>query len=34
MTIQHTQLASGQWKKLSFSEQMANVGSEVGRALS
>jgi len=29
----HKELADGRWRKLSFLEQMANVGSEVGRAL-
>jgi len=33
MNYQHKQLASGRWKKLSFAEQMANVGSEVERAI-
>ena len=33
MTIQHKELASGRWNTFSFVEQMANVGSEVGRAL-
>lgn len=33
-SIQHKNLAEGKWKKLSFSEQMGNIGSEVGRALS
>ena len=32
--FQHKQLAAGQWQKLSFFEQMANVGSEVERAIS
>ncbi len=32
--MQHTQLASGRWKTLTFVEQMANVGSEVERTLS
>ena len=30
---QHKELAAGRWKKLSFCEQMANIGSEVERAL-
>lgn len=34
MTIQHQELAAGRWAKLNFMEQMANVGSEVGRAIS
>jgi len=33
MTCQHKELAAGRWKDLSFCEQMANVGSEVERAL-
>lgn len=33
MTYQHKNLASGRWKDLNFCEQMANVGSEVERAL-
>ncbi len=33
MNIQHRGLASGRWKQLSFFEQMANIGSEVERAL-
>jgi hypothetical protein len=31
--VYHKQLAAGGWKKLSFEEQMANIGSEVGRAI-
>jgi hypothetical protein len=31
---QHRQLAAGRWSQLSFIEHMANVGSEVGRAIS
>lgn len=31
--IQHNELAQGRWAKMSFCEQMANVGSEVERAL-
>jgi hypothetical protein len=31
--FQHKQLASGRWQKLSFFEQMANIGSEVNRAI-
>jgi len=31
--FQHQELANGRWQKLSFFEQMANVGSEVERAL-
>jgi len=33
MSYQHKELAAGRWSKLSFSEQMANIGSEVERAL-
>lgn len=33
MSYQHKDLAAGRWSKLSFLEQMANIGSEVGRAL-
>jgi hypothetical protein len=33
MTYQHKSLASGRWKELSFIEQMANIGSELERAL-
>lgn len=34
MSYQHQQLAAGRWKKLNFFEQMAHIGSEVGRAIS
>jgi hypothetical protein len=34
MNIQHKSLASGRWKKFSLAEQMANIGSEVERAIS
>lgn len=34
MKPQHRKLASGDWNKLSLLEQMANVGSEVERAIS
>lgn len=34
MGFQHKNLASGAWKTMSFIEQMANVGSEVERAIS
>ncbi|MDP3791321.1 MAG: hypothetical protein Q8R38_04690 [Candidatus Omnitrophota bacterium] len=34
MSYQHKDLASGRWNSLSFLEQMANIGSEVERALS
>lgn len=33
MNPQHKELANGRWEKLSFCEQMANVGSEVERAI-
>ena len=33
MRYQHKQLAEGGWVKLTFFEQMANVGSEVIRAI-
>ena len=33
MSYQHKDLASGRWRQLSFLEQMANIGSEVERAL-
>ena len=33
MNFQHKELASGRWKELSFAAQMANIGSEVHRAL-
>lgn len=33
MSIQHKELASGRWGQLSFAEQMANIGSEISRAL-
>jgi hypothetical protein len=31
--ISHQDLASGRWQELSLLEQMANIGSEVGRAI-
>ncbi len=34
MNYQHKNLASGKWFELTFFEQMANVGSEVERAIS
>jgi hypothetical protein len=34
MTFIHKNLAHGRWFKLSFREQMANIGSEVFRTLS
>lgn len=33
MSYQHKNLARGGWDKLSFFEQMANIGSEVERSL-
>jgi hypothetical protein len=33
VSYQHKNLASGHWNQLSFIEQMANIGSEVERAL-
>jgi vacuolar-type H+-ATPase catalytic subunit A/Vma1 len=33
MNAQHKDLAAGRWNSLSFCEQMANVGSEVERAI-
>ena len=33
MTYQHKELAAGGWQRLTFFEQMANIGSEVERAL-
>lgn len=33
MSYRHRELAAGRWGRLSFLEQMANVGSEVGRAV-
>ncbi len=33
MSYQHKQLAAGRWAEFSFMEQMANIGSEAGRAL-
>lgn len=32
--IQHKDLASGKWATMTFAQQMGNVGSEVGRAIS
>jgi hypothetical protein len=34
LNIQHKDLADGKWVELSLVEQMGNVGSEVGRAIS
>jgi len=33
MNLQHKELAKGRWGQLSFLEQMANIGSEINRAL-
>lgn len=33
MELQHKNLAGGRWQELSFFEQMANIGSEVERAI-
>lgn len=33
MNYQHKQLSAGRWLELTFFEQMANVGSEVARAI-
>lgn len=33
MNYQHKSLASGRWKEMPFIEQMANIGSEIERAL-
>ena len=33
MTYQHRELAAGRWKELTFLEQMANVGAEIGRTI-
>lgn len=33
MNVQHKELARGRWESMPFCEQMANVGSEVSRAL-
>lgn len=33
MNPQHKELAAGRWTELPFCEQMANIGSEVSRAL-
>jgi len=34
MSYIHKELSAGRWQKLSFIEQMANIGSEVERAIS
>lgn len=33
MNTAHTELAAGRWAQMPFAEQMANIGSEVSRAL-
>lgn len=33
MSVQHNELAAGRWKQMPFVEQMANIGSEVERAM-
>lgn len=33
MNLQHKDLAAGRWAQMPFCEQMANIGSEVSRAL-
>lgn len=33
MSMQHKELAAGRWNNLIFAEQMANIGSEVERAI-
>ena len=33
MTFQHRDLAAGRWYNLTFFEQMANVGAEIGRTV-
>jgi hypothetical protein len=33
MNRQHEELADGRWAELSLAEQLANIGSEVGRAI-
>ena len=33
MSYIHKNLASGRWQKLTFYEQMANIGAEVGRTI-
>ena len=33
MSFQHKKLAAGHWQNLSFIEQMANIGSEIERAI-
>ena len=33
MRFQHKELSQGKWQKMSLIEQMANIGSEVERAI-
>lgn len=33
MNTQHKELANGRWQKMSFCEQMANIGSEIERSI-
>lgn len=33
MTVRHVELAQGRWQQMPFVVQMANVGSEISRAL-
>ncbi len=33
MNYRHRELAAGRWNELSFFEQMANVGAEIGRTI-
>ena len=33
MSFQHRELAAGRWHELSFFEQMANIGAEIGRTV-
>jgi len=33
ISIQHKNLAEGRWERMSLCEQMANIGSEISRAL-
>ncbi|MBI5416724.1 hypothetical protein HZA55_02065 [Candidatus Poribacteria bacterium] len=33
MSYQHKNLANGRWFNLSFPDQMANIGSEINRAI-
>ena len=34
MTVQHAGLAAGRWNELTLCEQLGNIGSEIGRAIS